>query len=92
MLLFRNYRVKRVLKEARRLIEEEGWTQGAFHNSRGYCLVGAVEEATGYSDFGGEVVWELDLQLGDNVLYWNDKPGRTKEEVVSLLDRTIEKL
>jgi hypothetical protein len=100
MLLFRNYRVKRVLKKARRLIEENGWVQGTFHNSQGYCLVGAVDEAASGFVLNDEAIQELDSNLNDisspyprsNIFYWNDKLGRKKREVVSLLDRTIEKL
>jgi hypothetical protein len=88
------------LVEARNLIERDGWCQWAAADGRGaHCMGGALGrvtqgdpnctftetelaafralgEATGTKDYG--------------IPGWNDKPGRTKEEVLAAFDRAIQ--
>jgi hypothetical protein len=92
-----------VLRGARDLINGSGWTQGDFYNCDGYCLDGALLEAnlqlhgTRLQDrVTFDTYYEArELLRGGcfgDVIGWNDEPGRTKEEVVDLLDRVIEKV
>lgn len=38
---------KEIIREAIRLLREEGWGQGAYRTPRGYCLLGSVYRAGG---------------------------------------------
>lgn len=82
------------LRYARTLIEK-GWTQGAYavdengravsENStyaKSFCAVGACLAAKTSSYY-------LDRLISQDVVAWNDTPGRTKEEVLDIFDRAI---
>lgn len=84
------------LREARDILIEEGWTQGAYVTPRGYCAVGAcshVSPARYASPITTSIImplWEALAAEGiDYIFEWNDAPGRTKEEVIDLFDRAI---
>ena len=83
------------LNKAADIIEEKGWIQGDFETEDGVCVNRAITLVT-WSDRGRP----MDIELSDQVrralreylssaplsLYkWNDKPGRTKEEVLAAL-------
>lgn len=90
---------KRVLLDAARLINTHGWVQGFNMSEDGYCAGGAIIEALGlpqYADWdaqhrGAYLRATLPLvehlcKLGErSIVQWNDTPGRTKDEVVSVL-------
>lgn len=77
-----------VLKGARALIEQ-GWTQGLDHDVVDgvdcYCLSGALAQQKDWQDAS-----ELLHSLRPDFVDWNDRPDRTKEEVLELLDQAIE--
>jgi hypothetical protein len=79
-----------VLRKARDLLVREGWVQGERHSADGYCLLGALE-ACGrpHDDAPGQA---LRLTLGHSIMMWNDAPRRTVDDVLNLIDRTIERL
>lgn len=67
-----------------------------------YCLNGAMLAASG-SYFSGEAVgWVMTdvykegckylTDFNPNWVAWNDRPGRTKEEVIELVDKILTKL
>lgn len=71
------------------LIREHGWIQGKFHNSSGYCVLGAIH-ASYASDSLLEVVCKslIRERIGDeysSIAAWNDAPNRTIEEVLDVL-------
>jgi uncharacterized protein (TIGR02266 family) len=93
----------RVLLVARDLLHEKGWTQLTARDTAGsYCLTGALSKAAGQDRdayraalqsvgprlrvpacaFGG-----FDCHCA--VLSWNDREGRTKNQVIAKLDEVI---
>lgn len=72
-----------------RYIRRHGWIQGRMKDGKGrVCLLGAISEVT-------NVVDPRYIRLRDAVLaelqslpitVWNDSPGRTKDEVLAVLD------
>ncbi len=83
-----------VLRDAANLLRERGWAQGTYYRGGGYCLLGAIRMAR----FGGLIISDHDDLLYRSVMDavgsrihrdipdWNDVPGRTKEEVILLLE------
>lgn len=101
--------VYQTLVEARKLIDEKGWTQGAmFRSSTGvklsflkkeqtasYCMVGALRaQYRPDPSIYGQVQELLHDVIGEewaSLESWNDQPGRTKEEVLAVFDKAIER-
>lgn len=89
-----------VLKGAKALIEEKGWIQGDAHTSKGYCLIGAIGAAACLmaDSFGNYGVWNGEAynaaaRIGiTSFVDFNDAPGRTKEDVLNLLDAIVYQL
>lgn len=81
------------LRRAAQHLLDNGWIQGAgYIQGRGSCLLGAIEITAKDCqvediDLAVAVVREeLYLQGWPwSVAQWNDKPGRTRDEVVGLL-------
>jgi hypothetical protein len=84
-------------------IEANGWTQWSMYQGRAACLVGALErESLRYSRERGLIFQrcreEVSLFLGRTYGHhvhpetWNDRPGRTKEEVIGALRGTAQGL
>lgn len=77
---------RRVLWDAADLIDENGWIQHKKRTKNGYCIIGAICEV----DASDNSCLLAEAKFCDvvGVLYaevWNDKRGRTKEEVVAKL-------
>lgn len=73
-------------------LEVKGWCQGAYSTSDGaHCVIGAIWAVSNAMGVRPAVWWdalhELARRTGtDEPLFmWNDKPGRTVEEVLALL-------
>ena len=94
-----NNDVKAVLGEAKELIVRNGWMQGQYGDAdRGYCIYGAVCEA---ADRQGSPGLEIDAMAAINkdvrivktgiysAISWNDRPGRTQDDVLALFDTVI---
>jgi uncharacterized protein (TIGR02266 family) len=93
----------RVLLVARDLLHEKGWTQLTARDTAGsYCLTGALSKAAGQDrDAYRAALQSMGPRLsvpacafgGFNchcaVLSWNDREGRTKNEVIAKLDEVI---
>lgn len=72
-------------------IERRGWTQDTFEDAQGHvCIIGAGNYAADDLGLQGEIftLWGLEFSklINSNVSPWNDKPGRTVEEVLAKLD------
>jgi hypothetical protein len=87
----------RILTDAADLIERSGWTQHAYESHGCYCLYGAIHTAAkldryaideSKSDPLNEAWAILSERVDDNPIAWNDRNGRTKEEVLDLLRTT----
>lgn len=74
------------------MLNEETWTQGAYARDRfgraedvnspeacQFCLIGAAYKL--YGDVDAPVIRKIRDILGTFVPYWQDRPGRTFEEV-----------
>ena len=93
----------RVLLVARDLLHEKGWTQLTARDTAGsYCLTGALSKAAGQDrDAYRAALQSMGPRLrvpacafgGFNchcpVLSWNDREGRTKNDVIAKLDEVI---
>ena len=90
-----------VLARAHRLIAVFGWVQGGYGDElTGYCVRGALD-AAGYGmelataesvRRSGALLCKLVAEMGfEDVTDWNDELGRTKQEVLDLLDRAVER-
>lgn len=91
-----------ILTRMKEILMDRGWCRGSFKNEDGtVCLMGAITRtellremytSRPYSTINllEEPLDALREQMGeDSVLRWNDKAGRTFNEVIDLLDITI---
>jgi len=94
-----------VLRKAKALIEEKGWHQGAYQGPTGcLCVRGACYAAAGLDlaspEFDSAAAMDaetaqyllgeqVDVHLLGSLAAWNDRPGRTKEEVIAAFDKAI---
>lgn len=93
--------VKDILIKAKSILEENGWCQNRYNGSNGeVCLSEAIQRAGGHQEYGSfymppdsEVLmahrYISSNILEDSVYGWNDRKGRTKEEVMAALDKAI---
>lgn len=75
------------LKTARETLVRDGWCQGEFNHPDGrHCLLGAFPK-----DERDDIINVLGTVIGSyRVVRWNDTPGRTFEQVLTVLDEAIE--
>src|SRR5436190_338358 len=90
-----------LLAKAKRVIQEKGWCQHEYHKEGdGYCIFGAVGIAKGIGDDGAtpDDLRYITKAIGvvanpffwtHPVVNWNDAPGRTKRQVLSVFDKAI---
>ena len=80
----------KLLLAAADLLQAEGWVQGSMRRYGGRCVVGAISDAGCPRATAQQLnrAYNRALALaGTNLPFWNDAPGRTKEEVINLLRR-----
>src|SRR6516164_3781777 len=90
--------VSQLLWDAADLLERDGWCQREFEDAQGrYCLVGAINRALPLEvrqDLAEDLLEAAEMHMskfvGADPMRWNDRPGRTKEEVISALRRASE--
>ncbi len=72
--------------KAAELLEEKGWCQGVAKSIGGkLCIMQAVQDACSFP-CDTLVAWaKLEKRLNCSPVYWNDTPGRTREEVTKVL-------
>lgn len=93
-----NATMKLDLMNTKEILINEGWTQGSYCCTAGRCLVGALATATCESWGNAEdgKAGELLLSCTDGskklLVDWNDVKGRTKDDVLSLIDKAISTL
>jgi hypothetical protein len=85
--------VKDTLIATKQFVETHEWIQGQLTNHNGgYCLLGVLDEVE--PDGQRLPVYRFlceHLQVSDGgVSIWNDKFGRTKQDVLDMLDKAIE--
>lgn len=83
--------VRATLLAVRRLLVQKGWIQGDYRSKKGYCLVGALKEINGGYELRAKKRLRTFLPgstwdgVTRRLVQYNDTPGRTKKEVLSLL-------
>jgi hypothetical protein len=86
-------RYQQLALDAKSLLEKHGWIQNDIGNKRrGFCIMGAVQEAKflgGYKAVSYNTLRERikESTLCNTPTMWNDEKGRTKEEILSVLDK-----
>ena len=78
---------KQALLDAADYIRKHGWCQGeSFGEGETVCAAGAIWSVN--IDQWEDAMWALADHIGTpNVGDWNDKPDRTKEEVIAALEQ-----
>jgi hypothetical protein len=90
-MLFKKYRVRRALKDTKKLLLEHGWIQGNFERDGKYCLLGALQKTGRFEAWiPACYILKKNTKPTQELTSWNDKPGRTFDEVIQLLDDSIE--
>ncbi len=75
-----------ILHAAADRIERDGWCQGSFEYAGRVCMVAAICDVAGDAFLRGEGIIYLEDRIGtQNLMAWNDDPGRTQEQVVTAL-------
>lgn len=79
------------------LLETHGWLQGELgDHQRGFCIVGAIceigDDADNWAPSGAMLNAVKDYHGIRSLSFWNNVEGRTKEEVINLLQETIDSL
>lgn len=75
-------------------LREYGWCQGMMFVGKKCCAIGACWKGTEYFGETEDQHFSRDYHLfqaiaeqtGSGVARWNDRPGRTKEEVLAVFD------
>lgn len=99
---------KEIALGAARLLREVGWVQGTFRTYdpdegkyTGFCMLGAIRQTAEYFDRQlsdeeydamTEVVMAVKEALPCGLVSYNDTPGRTKDEVIAVLEKAAEGL
>lgn len=85
---------RQVLRKAAKIIEKRGWIQKKLVDDEGrVCAVGALtcvakEDFISRGTATTKLIEHLNAGKGMNLIgipYWNDQPGRTKQEVIATL-------
>lgn len=82
--------VGQALLNAADVLRRDGWCQGESRDPQGrHCALGALMEAGSVTAvMRGGVRLKRSLGLEDtSVAFWNDRPERTKEQVIEALER-----
>lgn len=72
---------------AKDVILDHGWVQGDFFGPNGEVCLSAAIRMVGWQEGDSLVHKAVRARTGlDAAFRWNDQPGRTKQEVLDLLD------
>jgi hypothetical protein len=97
--------VEETLRRALQVLEQKGWCQGALArdrygvsvdcfdvNAESVCMIGALHLAIPSKQIGiTDAANALGDIIRDSIALWNDRPGRTKDEVIAMFKAAIEK-
>lgn len=89
--------IAEILRKAKHILENDGWCQGTMHSSQGHCAIGALRVVSSgaglmaareaLENVIGTPAW---ISAGYSLIaWWNDYPGRTKEEIIAKFDQAI---
>lgn len=92
------FRAIKILEDSKALLEREnGWNQCQsvkFYEdgSVSYCAYGALLATSTFNDDVGIAKYYLKLDIGDDTITtFNDKQGRTKEEIIEWFNKALER-
>lgn len=79
---------QQVCLDAADYIDAHGWCQGVARNGEAVCMsmalyLAAHQESPPYEEASARIL--ANAAVGNSIPYWNDLPGRTKEEVTGVL-------
>lgn len=92
---------KQILRAAKRLLVDKGWTKGELKAHGRYCSMGAFRMAATGNPNGGVMGYPDALKAlhilknaiyaagGGEITGWNDQSNRTKKEVLKVFDTAI---
>lgn len=73
-------------RKAHNLIKKKGWVKGSNRGPKGeYCLLSAIEDSLDPGELFYDYVDVLMARLKIRPDSWQDRPGRTKSDVLRLL-------
>lgn len=79
--------IGQVLMKAADILRTGGWCQIHFNKRTGeHCMIGAIQEAANYTQPATDIAHRAVLMHGYGMC-WNDRKGRTKEEVIAALEK-----
>lgn len=89
------------LLDAAKIIEEKGWTKGAYHDDQGYCAIGALNKACGfYNDVNREAYniairclakyLKLPTISSVEIIRYNDRVAKNADEVINAMRAAAE--
>lgn len=85
-----------IVEDLRRVREElltHGWTQHTFTDKQGRrCLLGAIGHCVPENrlTYVIPVIWNAKEDQDVTLTVWNDRSGRTIDDVIALIDKAIE--
>jgi len=95
--------VLKILDETKKTLIERGWHQGYFaidkrrkhvsfmnESACAFCVLGAVFRAAGTKPVAGPLNALSAVAPGGSAAAYNDAPGRTKEDMLALIDKAKE--
>src|SRR5260221_14376056 len=77
----------KVIWEVANYIEEHGWVQGGYDHGEAVCILGAYKKlGLGHFHVSTKRIYSFIKSNGQyGIVDYNDTPGRTKEEVITML-------
>jgi hypothetical protein len=86
------------LKTVKQHLERHNWAQGDAALAANSTCLGIALNTLGYDTDAVDYIYEaIAEKYGELyrhgagiIVYWNDQPGRTKEEVLAVVDRAVE--
>lgn len=85
----------RILLRAAKLLERYGWIQGAATDGVHYCAWGAINKVAGsyrHTATNKRAKRAMVKTVGGRIATFNDKPGRTAEQVAAALRKAAKRV
>jgi hypothetical protein len=85
---------RQILIKTRKALQIAGWKQNTYGNwLGGFCLAGALNEVTDCKDdMASRAIHAMGFECEGSLSLWNDRPGRTHEQVLARIDAALESL
>lgn len=83
-----------IIRQSIAVLDRCGWTQGVEYDDQtnAYCMFGAIRVVCS-NNVPTRVIDVIEYRInGRSIAEWNDRPGRTRAQVVAMLQRTADAL